>query len=104
MAQYFCEFRDLTSDHENIPHKISIVVGVAMCYVSQHASNSLWWLASTCTYVRVRTKCSGDSLLKMSLYAYFQKTSKSCLPNLQGPLSKQLPSCTESANNPTLKS
>ena len=35
----------------------------------------------------------------MSLYAYFQKTSKSCLPNPQGPLSKQLPSsCIESAN------
>ena len=36
----------------------------------------------------------------MSLYAYFQRTSKSCLPNPQGPLSKQLPSsCIESANN-----
>ena len=35
----------------------------------------------------------------MSLYAYFQKKSKSCLPNPQGPLSKQLPcSCIESAN------
>ena len=35
----------------------------------------------------------------MSLYAYFEKTSKSCLPNPQGPLSKQLPSsCIESAN------
>ena len=35
----------------------------------------------------------------MSLYAYFHKMSKSCLPNPQGPLSKQLPSsCIESAN------
>ena len=35
-----------------------------------------------------------------TLYAYFQKMSKSCLPNPQGPLSKQLPSsCIESANN-----
>ena len=43
---------------------------------------------------------SADSLLKMSLYAYFQKASKSCPPNPQGPLSKQLPfSCIESDNN-----
>ena len=44
-----------------------------------------------------------ESLLKMSqtLYAYFQKTStsKTCLPNPQGPLSEQLPFCIESANN-----
>ena len=33
-------------------------------------------------------------------YTYFQKMSQSCLPNPQGPLSKQLPlSCIESANN-----
>ena len=49
-------------------------------------------------------KRSVESLLKMSqtLYAYFQKTSasKTCLPNPQGPLSKQLPSsCIESAND-----
>ena len=35
----------------------------------------------------------------MSLYAYFQKTSKRFLSNPQGPLSKQLPSfCIESTN------
>ena len=45
-------------------------------------------------------KRSAESLLMMSLCAYFQKTSKSCLPNPRGPLSKQLPSsCIESANN-----
>ena len=48
-------------------------------------------------------KRSVESLLKMSqtLYSYFQKTStsKTCLPNPQGPLSQQLPSsCIESAN------
>ena len=39
--------------------------------------------------------------MSQTLYAYFQKTSasKSYLPNPQGPLSKQLPSCIESANN-----
>ena len=37
--------------------------------------------------------------MSQTLYAYFQKTSKSCLPNPQGPLSKQLPcSCIGSAN------
>ena len=31
MAQYFLEFHDLTSDHENFPHEInfSIIVGMA---------------------------------------------------------------------------
>ena len=100
MAKYFREFHDLTSDHENIPHENLV----------------LWWvwlravLASTCTYVHVRVrvctyvypaqyselvnclKQSAHTLLKMSLYAYFKKISKSCLPNLQGPLSEQLPS------------
>ena len=39
--------------------------------------------------------------MSQTLYACFQKTSssKSCPPNQQEPLSKQLPSCIESANN-----
>ena len=62
-----------------------------------HASTSH---QHVCVYVHCTKKQSANSLLKMSLYTYFQKTSKSCLPNPQGPLSKQFPSfCFESSNN-----
>ena len=91
MAQYFREFRDLTSDHENFPH-VNLVL--------------LWaWLRSMCTCASQARSCVRDTCRiaannVQTLYAYFQKMNKSCLPNPQGPLSKQhTSSCIESANN-----
>ena len=73
------------------------MMGVATCCSARvHAER-----ACACTLnVWTESKCWIEVLIKMSLCAYFQKMNKSCLPNPQGPLSKQLPSsCIESANN-----
>ena len=75
MAQYFREFRDLTSDYENFPHENLVL---------------LWaWLSKRSCVRRVLVNVWNLSMLKQlrlsqTLYAYFQKTSKSCLPNPQG--------------------
>ena len=83
--------------------KFSIIVGVATfqahckhnraytcTHTSEHINCLKWIIEFTANYVQ-------------TLCAYFQKMSKSCLPNSQevgGPLSKQLPSsCIKSANN-----
>ena len=51
MAQYFCEFRDLTSDHENFPHKNLVCSWWAWLRAVQRSER--WRIASTGTYVRV---------------------------------------------------
>ena len=68
MAQYFREFRDLTSDHEIFPHeKLALYMGVAAYCAAMQGSGrerlalavARWRIANTCnstTYVPVRIR------------------------------------------------
>ena len=51
MAQYFREFRDLTSDHENFPHENLVCSWWAWLCAVQRSER--WRIASTGMYVRV---------------------------------------------------
>ena len=64
MAQYFYEFHDLTSDHENLVLWWAWHGQVLCSTVCTNASVSThWWIVNTCKYmyVRVRTFTSSGS-------------------------------------------
>ena len=83
MAQYFREFRDLTSDHENFPHE-NLVLSWA------------WLPKRSCVRrsasKRVEPKAVSDSVRLLS-------KNEQKLPAKSARTSKQLLSCIESANN-----
>ena len=99
MAQYFRDFRDLPTNHENFLHIVfSTSLGMATRYAHAHCmcDHAVQRSQDVCEKSLLATR----SKMSQTLYAYFQRTSNSCLPSPQGPVSKRLPSSLiESVNS-----
>ena len=86
MAQYFREFRDLISDHENFPHENLVLLWV-------------WLPKRSCVHPSASERMKPKYVKAVSDSVRLLSKNEQKLPAKSARTSKQLLSCIESTNN-----